>query len=89
MVRSIKILVALFCIVCILALCIAPYVDIPVTVLDALQVVIMLMFAAITSLFLVARLFSQVLSGSAEPLYIRKSPTRSLLPIETNCVQQC
>lgn len=90
MVRSIKIFVALFCIVCILALCIAPYADIPATVLEALQVVIMLMFAAITSLFLVAGLFYQVLSGSTEPLYIRKAPKRwLLLPLETNCLQQC
>lgn len=90
MLRYIKIFVALFCIVCILALCIAPYADIPVTVLEALQVVVMLVFAAITSRLVVTGLFSQVLSASAEPLYIRKSPTRSLLlPLDSSCVQQC
>jgi len=89
MLRSIKIFVALLCIVCILALCIAPYADIPATVLKALQVVVMLVFAAITSL-VVGGLFSQALSACAEPLYIRKSPIRSLLlPLDSSCVQQC
>ncbi|MGB7189251.1 MAG: hypothetical protein WBD10_03890 [Acidobacteriaceae bacterium] len=90
MLRYIKIFVAVFCIVCILALCIAPYADIPVTVLEALQVVIMLMFALITSLLLATGLFYQVLGGSAEPLYRRKPPIRSLLlPLDSSCVQQC
>lgn len=90
MVRSIKIFVAVFCIVCILALCIAPYADIPVTVLEALQVVLMLMFALVTGLFLVAGLYYQVLVQTVAPLYVRKSPRRSLLlPLESSCVQQC
>lgn len=90
MVRSIRIFVAVLCIVCILALCIAPYADIPVSVLEALQVVIMLIFALITSVLVLAGLFYQVLSGSTEPLYIRKAPKRwLLLPLETNCLQQC
>lgn len=90
MLRYIKIFVAVFCIVCILALCIAPYADIPATVLEALQVVVMLMFAVITSHLLATGLFPQALSESAEPLYIRRSPTRSLLlPLDSSCVQQC
>jgi hypothetical protein len=90
MVRSIKIFVAVFCIVCILALCIAPYADIPASVLEALQVVIMLMFALLTSVLLAAGLFFLIMVRSAEPLYIRKAPTRSLLlPIDSSCVQQC
>ncbi len=90
MVRSIKIFVAVFCIVCILALCIAPYADIPASVLEALQVVVMLMFALLTSVLLAAGLFYLIMVCSAEPLYIRKAPTRSLLlPIDSSCVQQC
>jgi hypothetical protein len=90
MVRSIKIFVAVFCIVCILALCIAPYADIPASVLEALQVVVMLMFALITAVLLVAGLFNLVMVRSAEPLYIRKAPKRwLLLPIDSSCVQQC
>jgi hypothetical protein len=90
MVRSIKIFVAVFCIVCILALCIAPYADIPASVLEALQVVIMLMFALIGCVLLVAGLFYLVMVRSAEPLHIGKAPRRwLLLPIDSSCVQQC
>lgn len=89
MVRYIKIFVAIFCIVCILALCIAPYADIPVTVLDALQFVIMLMFAMIGGVLFLVWAFHQVLIQQAILHADRKSPTRSLLlPIETTCVQQ-
>ena len=90
MVRSIKIFVAVFCIVCILALCIAPYADIPLTVLEALQVVIMLMFALLTGVLLLTGLFYLMMVRVAEPVYIRKAPTRSLLlAIDSSCVQQC
>ena len=90
MVRSIKIFVAVFCIVCILALCIAPYADIPASVLEALQVVIMLMFALLTGALLVAGLFYLIVVRVAEPVYLRKAPTRSLLlAIDSSCVQQC
>lgn len=90
MVRSLKIFVALFCIVCILALCIAPYADIPLSVLKALQVVIMLMFALIGSLLLLLGPYTQVLADFMALRVDRRAPTRSpLLPLETNCVQQC
>lgn len=89
MVRYIKIFVAVFCIVCILALCIAPYADIPVTILDALQFVIMLMFAMVGGVLLLAFAFHQLLISRVVLRAERKSPTRSLLlPIETTCVQQ-
>lgn len=89
MVRYIKIFVAIFCIVCILALCIAPYADIPVSVLDALQFVVMLMFAMVGSVLLVAAAFQQVLVSQVFLRADPDAPTRSLLlPIETTCVQQ-
>lgn len=89
MARYIKIVVAVFCIVCILALCIAPYADIPVTVLDALQFVIMLMFAMLGGVLLLAWIFRRVLGSPVILRAERKAPTRSLLlPIETTCVQQ-
>lgn len=89
MARYIKIFVAVCCIVCILALCIAPYADIPVTVLDALQFVIMLMFAMVGCVLLSAELFHRVLASQVLLRAHRKVPTRCLLlPIETICVQQ-
>lgn len=89
MARYFKIVVAVFCIVCILALCIAPYADIPVTVLDALQFVIMLMFAMIGGVILLATFFHQVVASRVILRAERKAPTRSLLlPIETTCVQR-
>ena len=89
MVRYVKIFVAVCCIVCILALCIAPYADIPVTVLDALQFVIMLMFATVGGMLLLAWAFHQLVISQVVLRVEQKSPTRSLLlPIETTCVQQ-
>jgi hypothetical protein len=90
MVRSLKIFVALLCIVCILALCVAPYADIPVSVLKALQIVIMLMFALMTSLLPLFGPSSRVLLQFMALRADRRAPTRSLLlPLDTNCVQQC
>lgn len=89
MVRYIKIFVAVLCIVCILALCIAPYADIPLTVLKALQVVIMLMFALMGAVLLLTGAFYQTVLQQLVLRAERQSPIRSLfLPIETNCVLQ-
>lgn len=89
MVRYIKIFVAIFCIVCILALCIAPYADIPATVLDTLQFVIMLMFAMVGAVLLLAGAFPHLVISQATLRSEPKSPARSpLLPIETTCVQR-
>lgn len=86
--RPLQIIVALLCIVCVLALCIAPYADIPLTVLKALAVVIMLMFALVSAMLLLTGAFQLVL----QPVTLRarrKSPMRSLFsPIDTNCVLQ-
>ncbi|HXS94595.1 MAG TPA: hypothetical protein VN736_08310 [Candidatus Limnocylindrales bacterium] len=89
MVRYVKIFVAVCCIVCILALCIAPYADIPVTVLDTLQFVIMLIFALVGAVLLLTGAFPQLVISRVVLRAEQKSPTRSLLPpIETTCVQQ-
>lgn len=92
MARSAKIIVALLCIVCVLALCIAPYVDIPVTVLKSLQVVLLLMFALLAGALLSANLFLFYLTlVKPDTGQVRHtiSTRLFLLPIETNCVQQC
>ena len=91
MARSAKIIVALLCITCVLALCIAPYVDIPVTVLKSLQITLLLMALLLAASFLLVNVF---LSHLAWFRYVARTGqtilTRPfLLPIETNCVQQC
>jgi hypothetical protein len=91
MTRCAKIVVALLCVVCVLALCIAPYVDIPVTVLKSLRTAILLMALLLAASLLLVNillfhltLFRQVTRISHTTL-IRPF----LLPLETNCVQQC
>ena len=91
MTRCAKIVVALLCVVCVLALCIAPYVDIPVTVLESLQTAILLMVLLLAASVLLANIllshlarFQQVARASYTTL---NRPI--LLPLEKNCVQQC
>jgi hypothetical protein len=91
MARSAKIIVALLCIACVLALCIAPYVDIPVTALRSLQTILLLMFALAGALVL-ADVFSFGSSLVPRPILKASRPSRMrsfLPPIEANCVQQC
>jgi hypothetical protein len=84
-----KIVVAMLCIVCVLALCIAPYVDLPFTVLKALQDVLLLTFALLVCALALLGIF-QVLVRCALMRSDHRALTRSLLsPFETNCVQQC
>lgn len=91
MARYAKIIVALLCLVCVLALCVAPYVDIPVTVLKSLQNAILLMVLLGTASLLLADilqthlvLFRHIARTSHNGLV---RPLRS--PIEASCVQQC
>lgn len=91
MARFAKIIVALLCIVCVLALCIAPYVDIPVTVLKALQTAVLLMFLLLAAALLLANLFfSWVVEFRATAGMVRTALTwPSHLLLEMNCVQRC
>ncbi|MGC2606055.1 MAG: hypothetical protein WA419_10935, partial [Silvibacterium sp.] len=79
------------CITCVLALCIAPYVDIPVTVLKSLQTAILLMVLLLAaSLSLASLLFFRLVVFRQVERISHITLIRSLLlPIETNCVQQC
>lgn len=87
--RVAKIVIAMLCIVCVLALCIAPYVDIPFTVLKALQDVLLIFSLLIGALALV-NLFHQVLVRCALMPSDYTTLTRSLFsPLEANCVLQC
>jgi len=89
MVRSAKVFVALLCIVCVLALCIAPYIDIPVTALRSLQIALLLMLSLVTAALSLADLFHRVLvckmivRTDQEP-----SAHLSLLPAEATCVRR-
>ena len=91
MVRVAKVVVALLCIVCILSLCIAPFVDIPVTVLKSLQVVLLFMLSLVANALMLVKPFQRVLAphshnGGTYP----DSRIQSLrLPRHTNCVLQC
>lgn len=90
--RLAKLFVALLCIVCVLALCIAPYVDIPVTAMKSLQMALLLMLALAGSAILLPHrlLFSWVVlhPGGAMPGSFDAPSRRLLLPLETNCVQR-
>jgi hypothetical protein len=90
MVRSAKIVVALLCIVCVLALCVAPYADIPVSALKSLEVVLLLMLSLAAAALPRAHLFLRVLFRIAS---LRTGHTAQpcplLLPTQTSCVLQC
>lgn len=92
MARSVKIAVALFCLLCVLALCIAPSVDIPATILKSLQVAFLLMVALVGSGLLLVdsyivylKLIQYAVARTRETAFVLPL----MLPIETNCVQQC
>lgn len=90
MVRFAKIVVALLCITCVLALCVAPYVDIPLTVLKSLQVILLLALSLVAGVLLLLNLFHQVQILYALARWHHTAVFRSLLsPLQTNCVQQC
>lgn len=90
MTRAVKIATVLVCIVCLLALCVAPWVDPPETILKSLQVILLLMSALVAGLFLLTDILPlqlQVFTG-----IVRSNPLPIpglLLPSEINCVQQC
>lgn len=91
MARFAKIVVALLCITCVLTLCIAPYVDIPVTVLKSLQITLLLLSLLLVAarLLISSRLF--LLAFFRGRVTESRAPLIPLLrlPIQTNCVQQC
>lgn len=85
-----KIVAALLCIACVLALCIAPYVDIPLTVLKSLQLVLLLMGLLSSGVLLLATLFHQVSVHYALLRSDLRTPARCLVqPLESNCIQRC
>lgn len=88
--RSVKVVVALLCIACILAFCIAPYAEIPATALRSLQAMLLLILALAA-----AALQSPGRLHRAVPVMFRlrtahaAPPCPLLLPIQAGCVLQC
>jgi len=62
--KWLKVCVALICLICVVAICIAPDVDLPDTVLRATQVVLLLLLAIVA---LASRSSGQLLTAVAEP----------------------
>ncbi|WP_158749700.1 hypothetical protein [Acidobacterium sp. S8] len=90
MARILTIAVALLCVICVLALCIAPSVDIPQTVLKSLQVIALLIFSLVAGTLLLADLVRLAfLVRSLEDNRVVASILGPLLPLEISCVQQC
>jgi hypothetical protein len=89
MMRAILIVSALLCLACVLMLCIAPFVDLPETVIRPFQSLLFVLLFMTTGLLfssdMVATVFQIIFPGGRV-----SSPFRFLLrPIETTCVQQC
>ena len=90
MVRFARIIVALLCIACVLALCVSPYVDIPVTVLKSIQLALLLVFSLAAAELFLANFLTVVFVLRANVRPDRASHMRVLLPpFEKNCVLQC
>ena len=90
MARIPTITVALLCLICILALCIAPAVDIPQTILKSFQMIAMLMLILVTGAFQMADLALLSFPGRSFAMEHLIGMVRSPQPpLATNCVQQC
>jgi len=89
MARAVKIITALLCMACVVALCIAPWVDPPETTLKSLQVILFLMFAFVACALPVAGLLPMEMLLA---IWIRPAPrlaSHVKFRVQTNCVQQC
>jgi len=90
MARAIKVVLALLCITCVLALCIAPWVDPPDTTLKSLQIILFLLSSFAACGFWLVGVLSPQSQAQNSPLWQFASPFPDLLlPHEANCVQQC
>jgi hypothetical protein len=89
MARAVQIITALLCMACVVALCIAPWVDPPETTLKSLQVILFLMFAFVACALLVPGLLPRemLLAIWVRPAQRLASHLKFLR--QTNCVQQC
>jgi hypothetical protein len=90
MARGINIGAALLCLICVIALCIAPSVDIPDTTLKSFQIIFLMMLTFIGGVLLLSGIVHLALLSHRFSVGQQAALIRSmLLPIQTNCVQQC
>ncbi len=90
MARAINITAALLCLICVIALCIAPSVDIPVTTLKSLQTILLMMLTLVGGMLLFTGVFHLAFFGPSLSEGRSVALVRSSVsPIQTNCVQQC
>ena len=90
MTRFAKVVVALLCIVCVLTLCIAPYVDLPLTILKSIQIILLLLFSLAVAELNSDSLFNATLGPWTNARTGRASQIHVIYPpLETNCVLQC
>jgi len=89
MARTVKVVLALLCLICVLALCIAPWVDPPETTLKSLQIILFLMATFAACAFCLAGILPLTSQGLAEPAPRILLPISILLPRETDYVQRC
>ena len=89
MARAVKIITALLCMACVVALCIAPWVDPPETTLKSLQVILFLMFAFVACALLVAGFLPLEMLRAIRVRPAPRLASHVKFRVQTNCVQQC
>ncbi len=89
MAQVVKIITALLCLVCVIALCVAPWVDPPETTLQSLQIILFLMFAFVACALLAAGMLPLEIPLAYRIRHALRPAPHPKLPIQTNCVQQC
>ena len=91
MTRAIKLIAAMLCITCVLALCIAPWVDPPNTIFKSLQMLLLLTLSIAAAALLLAGMipagFHLLFKGRMRDWF--DPVLHFVLPLEKNCVQQC
>jgi len=91
MARAIKFAVVAVCLLCILAICIAPLVDLPATSLRTYQLALVLMWSLMASAFCLILSASQLFIRICATLFTlpRRKILSLTLPIQNSCVLQC
>lgn len=90
MVKAVNIIVALTCLVCVLVICIAPFADLPETIIQPLLFILLLILSLVAGIVLSGGIASFMVLRPLLPSGCFTSPPGFLLcPIETSCVQQC
>ena len=91
MAKAIKFAIVAVCLLCILAICIAPYVDLPATNLRTYQLALVMMWSLMASAFCLILSVSRLFLRVCAMLFTlpRQKILPLALPIQTSCVLQC